>query len=55
MIDPFRVEIVSLVRIHKYLDSVSLIEAPDHVIKFKVGNDDEEIVNCILPLYRKEH
>ncbi|CAD8210138.1 unnamed protein product [Paramecium octaurelia] len=55
MIDPYRIEIVSVVRIHKFLDSVSLIENPQHELKFQIGNGEEEIVNCILPLYTKKN
>ncbi|CAD8195745.1 unnamed protein product [Paramecium octaurelia] len=55
MIDPYKIEIVSLVRIHKFLDSVSLIENAQHELKFQVGNGQEEIVNCILPLYTKKN
>ncbi|CAD8122178.1 unnamed protein product [Paramecium sonneborni] len=54
MIDPYKIEIVSLVRIHKFLDSVSLIENQQHELKFQVGNGEEEVVNCILPLYTQK-
>ncbi|CAD8111689.1 unnamed protein product [Paramecium primaurelia] len=55
MIDPYKIEIVSLVRIHKFIDSVSLIENAQHELKFQVGNGEEEIVNCILPLYTSKN
>ncbi|CAK72864.1 unnamed protein product (macronuclear) [Paramecium tetraurelia] len=55
MIDPYKIEILSLVRIHKFLDSVSLIESAQHELKFQVGNGEEEKVNCILPLYTKKN
>lgn len=53
-IDPYKISVVSLVRIHKFIDSVSLIEANDHTLEFKIGDDEIEKVNCILPLYTKE-
>ncbi|CAD8125860.1 unnamed protein product [Paramecium sonneborni] len=55
MIDPYKIEIVSLVRIHKFLDSVSLIENLEHELRFSIGNGEEEVVNCILPLYTQKN
>ncbi|CAD8211283.1 unnamed protein product [Paramecium octaurelia] len=47
MIFPYRIEFVSVDRIYKFLDSVSLIENPYHELKFQIGNEEEEIVYCI--------
>jgi len=50
MINPWMIQVKEIAKHHKILDTVS-IQAHNNEMKLKVGMDDEEIVNAVLPLF----
>ena len=50
MINPWLIQVKSIAKHHKILDTVS-IQQNGNEMKLKVGLDDEEIVNAVLPLF----
>lgn len=50
LINPYLIEVKNIAKHHKILDTVS-IQQNNNEMKLKVGMDDEEIVNAVLPLF----
>ncbi|CAD8065742.1 unnamed protein product [Paramecium sonneborni] len=53
-INPYSVEVLNIARINKYIDSLAIIDSPNHEIEFNIGDNDKEKFNCLLPLYQHE-
>eukprot|EP01016_Furgasonia_blochmanni_P035105 TRINITY_DN3857_c0_g1_i11.p1 TRINITY_DN3857_c0_g1~~TRINITY_DN3857_c0_g1_i11.p1 ORF type:complete len:223 (+),score=58.67 TRINITY_DN3857_c0_g1_i11:23-670(+) len=49
-INPWMIQVESIAKHHKVVDSISLIEQ-GNTLRLKTGNDDEEVVNAVLPLF----
>lgn len=49
-INPYLIKVIDIAKHHKILDTVS-IQQNDNEMKLKVGLDEEETVNAILPLF----
>ena len=49
-INPWLIQVKEIAKHHKVLDTVT-IQANGNEMKLKVGNDEEEIVNGVLPLF----
>lgn len=46
---------MSIGKINKYIDSLAIIDAPNHEVEFNVGGNDKEKFNCLVPLYQHEN
>lgn len=51
MINPWIIEVKSLARFHKYVDSLAIYGAKDNTLILQTGDGDMEEINCVLPLY----
>jgi hypothetical protein len=38
-INPYAVDVISMPKINKYIDSISLIDAPNHTVEYGIGDD----------------
>lgn len=43
-----------MAKINQFIDSISLIESPNHTLEFSIGQDEKETFNCLIPLYKDE-
>lgn len=43
-----------MAKINKFIDSISLIESPNHILEFNIGDNEKETFNCLIPLYKDE-
>ncbi|EAR97525.1 VWA domain CoxE-like protein (macronuclear) [Tetrahymena thermophila SB210] len=53
MINPYMLKIKSIAMHHKVCDTVSL-QAGNNELKMKIGDDEEEIINAVIPLFSKK-
>ena len=53
LINPWLIQVVYIARHNKVIDTVS-IQQNGNELKLKVGGDEEEIINAVLPLYNEK-
>ncbi|CAD8157687.1 unnamed protein product [Paramecium pentaurelia] len=41
-INPYTVEVLNIGRINKYIDSLAIIDSPNHEVEFSIGNNEKE-------------
>lgn len=53
MINPFLVNIRSIAKVNRFIDTVGIIENGGEII-LSAGNDEKEKINAVLPLFSEE-
>lgn len=52
MLNPWLIQIKSIARSHKIMDTISIYQKEGNCMILATGNADEkEIINCVLPLF----
>ncbi|KRX02821.1 hypothetical protein PPERSA_04024 [Pseudocohnilembus persalinus] len=51
MIDPYQITVSSVARHHKVVDSTALLGNQNNELVLKTGNNEEETINAVIPLF----
>lgn len=51
LVNIWLLEIQSVARVHSTIDTLSLYQKQDKQVELKIGNDEVETVNVVLPLF----
>ena len=51
LVNPWLTEVIKVARHHKTVDTVSIYDSPNRILKVNTGDGDIEELNAVLPLF----
>ena len=51
LVNPWLTEVIKVARHHKTVDTVSIYDSPNRILRLNTGDGDVEEINAVLPLF----